>query len=107
MLESVHQFAREQLTRAGDQDELSRRHLGWLVTYAGQADLDGPDQGGWLDLPETDMENIRAGLAGGLAQPGAEQALALAGSLAPFWMVRGHAGQGRRWLDSALAAAGA
>jgi predicted ATPase/DNA-binding SARP family transcriptional activator len=106
MLESVHQFAREQLARAGEQDELSRRHLGWLVSYAGQADLDGPDQGAWLDLLETDMENIRAGLEWGVAQPRPEQALALAGSLAPFWMVRGHAGLGRRWLDSALAAAG-
>jgi predicted ATPase/DNA-binding SARP family transcriptional activator len=106
MLESVHQFAREQLARAGEQGELSARHLGWLVTYAGQADLDGPDQGAWLDLLETDMENIRAGLEWGVAQPRPEQALALAGSLAPFWMVRGHAGLGRRWLSSVLAAAG-
>jgi len=106
MLESVHQFAREQLARAGEEGELSRRHLGWLVTYAGQADLDGPDQGAWLDLLETDMENLRAGLEWGVAQPRPEQALALAGSLAPFWMVRGHAGLGRRWLSSALAAAG-
>jgi predicted ATPase len=106
MLESVHQFAREQLTRAGEQDELSRRHLEWLAEYAGQADLDGSDQGAWLDLLETDMENVRAGLEWGLARPGAQLALALAGSLATFWMVRGHAGLGRRWLDSALAAAG-
>jgi predicted ATPase/DNA-binding SARP family transcriptional activator len=106
MLESVHQFAREQLARAGEQEELSRRHLDWLVDYAGQADLDGPDQGAWLDLLETDMENIRAGLEWGVAQPRPEPALALAGSLAPFWMVRGHAGLGRRWLSSALAAAG-
>jgi predicted ATPase/DNA-binding SARP family transcriptional activator/tetratricopeptide (TPR) repeat protein len=106
MLESVHQFAREQLARAGEQGELSRRHLGWLVDYAGQADLDGPDQGAWLDLLETDMENIRAGLEWGAAQPRPEPALALAGSLAPFWAVRGHAGLGRRWLSSALAAAG-
>jgi predicted ATPase/DNA-binding SARP family transcriptional activator/tetratricopeptide (TPR) repeat protein len=106
MLESVHQFARAQLARAGEQGELSRRHLGWLVSYAGQADLDGPDQGAWLDLLETDMENIRAGLEWGVAQPWPEQALALAGSLAPFWMVRGHAGLGRRWLGSVLAAAG-
>ena len=106
MLESVHQFAREQLARAGEQEELSRRHLDWLVGYAGQADLNGPDQGAWLDLLETDVENIRVGLEWGLAQPGSELALALAGSLAPFWMVRGHAGLGRRWLDAALTAAG-
>jgi len=106
MLESVHQFARTQLAAAGEQEELSQRHLAWLIGYAGQADLDGPDQEAWLDLLEADLENIRAGLEWGLAQPGSEQALRLAGSLAPFWQVRGHASLGRRWLNSALAAAG-
>jgi predicted ATPase/DNA-binding SARP family transcriptional activator len=106
MLESVHQFASSQLAAAGEQEELSQRHLAWLIDYAGQADLDGPDQGAWLDLLEADLENIRAGLEWGLAQPGSEQALRLAGSLAPFWQVRGHASLGRRWLTSALAAAG-
>jgi tetratricopeptide (TPR) repeat protein len=106
MLESVHQFARTRLAAAGEQDELSRRHLGWLLGYAGQADLDGPDQEAWLDLLEADLENIRAGLEFGLTQPGARDALRLAGTLAPFWQVRGHASLGRRWLDAALAAAG-
>ncbi len=106
MLESVHQFARGQLARAGEQDELSRRHLAWLLDYAGHADLDGPDQEAWLDLLEADLENIRVGLEWGLGQLSSEQALELAGSLAPFWQVRGHASLGRHWLDSALAAAG-
>jgi predicted ATPase/DNA-binding SARP family transcriptional activator len=108
MLESVHQFARDQLARAGEQAELSQRHLDWLLDYAGQADLDGPDQEAWLDLLEADLENVRAGLEWGLAQPqpGPQQALQLAGALAPFWQVRGHASLGRRWLDAALAAAG-
>ncbi len=106
MLESVHQFARGQLARAGEQQELSQRHLAWLLGYAGQADLEGPDQEAWLDLLETDLENARAGLEWGLAQPGAGPALELAGLLAPFWQVRGHASRGRRWLEAALDAAG-
>jgi predicted ATPase len=105
-LESVHQFARGQLAQAGEQDELSERHLAWLLDYAGQADLDGPDQEAWLDLLEADLENIRAGLEWALARPGARHALQLAGALATFWQVRGHASLGRRWLDAALAAAG-
>jgi predicted ATPase/DNA-binding SARP family transcriptional activator len=106
MLESVHQFARRQLAQAGEQDALSRRHLAWLLDYAGQADLDGPDQEAWLDLLEVDLENIRVGLEWGLTQAGSDHTLALAGSVASFWQVRGHASLGRRWLDSALAAAG-
>jgi predicted ATPase len=35
----------------------------------------------------------------------AEPRLELAGLLAPFWMVRGHTGLGRRWLEGALARA--
>jgi predicted ATPase/DNA-binding SARP family transcriptional activator/uncharacterized protein HemY len=103
MLESIHQFARTQLGRAGESAELSRRHLEWLLGYARQADLEGPDQGAWLDLLETDLENFRIGLEDGSA---AEPRLELAGLLAPFWMVRGHTGLGRRWLEGALAAAG-
>jgi len=106
MLESVHQFARAQLARAGEQEHLSQRHLAWLLDYAGQADFDGPDQEAWLDLLETDLENIRVGLEWALSQPESALALALAGPLAAFWQVRGHASLGRRWLDSALAAAG-
>ena len=109
MLESVHQFARRQLAQAGERDALSQRHLAWLLDYAGEADLDGPDQEAWLDLLEADVENIRAGLEWGLTRPGSDQALAalaLAGAVAPFWQVRGHASLGRRWLDSALATAG-
>jgi tetratricopeptide (TPR) repeat protein len=103
MLESIHQFARTRLEGAGESAELSRRHLEWLLDYARQADLEGPDQGAWLDLLETDLENFRIGLEGGSE---AEKRLELAGLLAPFWMVRGHTGLGRRWLEGALAAAG-
>jgi predicted ATPase/DNA-binding SARP family transcriptional activator len=134
MLESIHQFARTQLERAGESAGLSRRHLDWLLDYARQAELEGPDQGAWLDLLETDLENFRSGLegspAGRLPAPGeagrdagaagapgaaagppdgradAKRRLELAGLLATFWMVRGHIGLGRRWLESALAAAG-
>jgi predicted ATPase/DNA-binding SARP family transcriptional activator len=166
MLESVHQFARVQLARAGESGELSRRHLDWLLGYAREADLDGPDQGAWLELLEADLENFRAALAWSLDRAGTpaegpagmpaeapagwaarapaegpagmpaegpagmpaeapagwaasasggaagsassvtESALEIAGALAPFWMVRGHIGLGRGWLDSALAAAG-
>jgi predicted ATPase/DNA-binding SARP family transcriptional activator len=104
MLESIHQYARQRLAKAGESEELSRRHLGWLLDFAAEADLDGPDQGAWLDLLESEVDNFRAGLEWSLAVP--ESALALAGALAQFWMVRGYIGRGRSWLDAALAAAG-
>jgi predicted ATPase/DNA-binding SARP family transcriptional activator len=105
MLESVRQFAREQLIQAGEDDQLSRRHLAWLLDLAGRADLDGADQSAWLDLLEADHDNFRAALERALATRQAGPALALAGALAAFWVVRGHAGEGRRWVGAALSAA--
>ncbi len=112
MLESIHQFARTRLDAAGETGLVRQRHLDWLIGYARQADVDGPDQEAWLDLLEADLENFRAGLAWALDSDQASAgearvpALALAGALAPFWIVRGHIGLGRGWLESALAAAG-
>jgi predicted ATPase/DNA-binding SARP family transcriptional activator len=105
MLESVRQYAREQLIQAGEDDQLSRRHLAWLLDLAGRADLDGADQSAWLDLLEADHDNFRAALERALAARQAGPALALAGALAAFWVVRGHIGEGRRWAGAALGAA--
>jgi predicted ATPase/DNA-binding SARP family transcriptional activator len=105
MLESVRQYAREQLIQAGEDDQLSRRHMSWLLDLAGRADLDGANQSAWLDLLEADHDNFRAGLEWALAARQADSALALTSALAAFWVVRGYVGEGRRWLGAALSAA--
>ena len=112
MLESIHQYALGRLAEAGEDTDLRRRHLAWLLNFADQADLDGPDQGAWLDLLEAELDNFRAGLEWSLAPPGQGPggdpavALAIAGALAPCWVVRGPVAVGRGVLDAALAAAG-
>lgn len=107
MLESIRHYALERLDQAGERAELHRRRRAWLLQFVGQADLVGPDQAAWLDLLEAEHDNFSAGLEWSLAvgESESESALALAGGLARFWLVRGHIGQGRRWLDAALAAA--
>jgi predicted ATPase/DNA-binding SARP family transcriptional activator/Flp pilus assembly protein TadD len=114
MLESIRQYAQLRLDAAGERAELSRRHLGWLLEFAGQAGLDGSDQGAWLDLLDAEHGNFVAALEWSLSAPVADagsaplsgSALALAGALAPFWVIRGYSGLGRGWLDAALAVAG-
>ena len=132
MLESIHQYALGRLAAAGEAAALHRRHMEWLLDFARQADLAGPDQAAWLDLLEADRDNFRAALEWSLTpagpgppaaqittsarpDPGApaaqtgpdpRQTLALAGALAPFWLVRGPIALARTALDAALAAAG-
>jgi predicted ATPase/DNA-binding SARP family transcriptional activator len=110
MLESIHQYAGRRLDAAGERLDLERRHLCWLLSYAEQADFEGPDQSVWLDRFDADLDNFRAGLERAVdpSQPQQDPAVALAltGRLAPFWQVHGPIELGRRWLEAALAAAG-
>jgi len=111
MLESIRQYAHRRLAAAGEATGLRGRHLAWLLDFAGEADLAGPDQAAWLDMLEAELDNFQAGLDWCLApgsSPACDPALALrlAGALAPFWLVRGPVAAGRGVLDAALAAAG-
>jgi len=112
MLESIHQYALGRLAAAGEVTAMRRRHLAWLLDFAGQADLAGPDQAAWLDLLDAERDNFRAGLEWSLApvdrNPERDPALALelAGGLASFWLVRGPVAVARSTLDAALTAAG-
>jgi predicted ATPase/DNA-binding SARP family transcriptional activator len=112
MLESIHQYALGRLTAAGEATAVRGRHLAWLLGFATEADLAGPDQAAWLDLLDAERDNFRAGLEWSLAPPECNPqrdpslALALAGALAPFWLVRGPVAVARATLDAALTAAG-
>jgi predicted ATPase/DNA-binding SARP family transcriptional activator len=112
MLESIHQYALGRLALAGEVTATRRRHMAWLLDFAGQADLAGPDQAAWLDLLDAERDNFRVGLEWSLAPPDPNLerdpalALELVGALAPFWLVRGPIAVGRSVLDAALTAAG-
>jgi predicted ATPase/DNA-binding SARP family transcriptional activator len=111
MLESIHQYALRRLAAAGETGDLHRRHRAWLLDFAGQAELAGPDQAAWLDLLEAERDNFRAAMERSRRSPDAAGrdpvfALAVSGALAPFWMVRGPVAVGRGVLDAALAEAG-
>ncbi len=111
MLESIRQYAAGRLT-PGELAATHRRQLAWLLDLAREADLDGPDQATWLDVLDVEGGNVRAALDWSLdtsahnSRRDREPAMVLAGTMAPFWAVRGPVAQGRRWLDAALAAAG-
>jgi predicted ATPase len=105
----LRQYAHSLLAEAGEAAAAEQRHGLYFLDWAEQAEphLQGPEESQWLAALERDHDNLRAALRWSLRQPEPQLALRLAGSLWRFWFLRGYAGEGRRWLVAALAAASA
>jgi non-specific serine/threonine protein kinase len=106
LLETIRQYAREQLLAAGEAEPVRDRHLDYFLRLAEEAEpkLRGPEQSAWLERLERDHDNLRAALAWALQSGVSASALRLAGALYYFWESLGHFSQGQKWLDEALAA---
>jgi predicted ATPase/DNA-binding CsgD family transcriptional regulator len=107
MLETVREFALEQLAASGEADVIRGRHAAWCLELAEESEIatrGGPEQARWLARLEAELPNLREAL-GWLEGTGAtEAALRLASALAGFWFHRSHRVEGSTWLGRALAA---
>jgi predicted ATPase/class 3 adenylate cyclase len=105
LLEPIRQYARDRLRESGETDTIRGRHLAWCLALAEEAEpaLRGHGQVAWLRRMTTEHENLRAALGWALAADRPEEALRLAAALMPFWELRTHYTEGRRWLQEALA----
>jgi tetratricopeptide (TPR) repeat protein len=107
MLETIREFAREELAASDEEDEIRRWHAAFyadLVERAAER-LVGPEQAAWLDRVEAEWANLFAALDWAIARAEAEAALRLAAGLASVWLVRGQVWDGLSWLRRALALA--
>ena len=104
MLQLMREYGLEQLVRSGEADEAHRRHAAYLLELAEAAEpeLEGPDQGRWLDRIEAELGNIRAALDWVCSTESGELAIRLAVALRVFWFVRGYAVEGRDRLARIL-----
>jgi predicted ATPase/DNA-binding CsgD family transcriptional regulator len=106
-LDIIRRYAWDRLAESGERDEVRRRHLAFYLDLAERAagELRGPRQPEWLARLGAEHDNLRAALdASRNASP--EERLRLVVALEPFWAIRGHLGEGRQWVDDALAASG-
>ena len=109
MLETVREFALEQLDASGDADVVRRSLEAFLLRHAQTAaeGLQGPDQAKWLRWLDAEHDNLRAALGHALRRDDGETALRLTAALWRFWLMRGYPGEGRTWLERALMGGGA
>jgi predicted ATPase/DNA-binding SARP family transcriptional activator len=105
MLETIREFALEQLLIEEGLDSMCRGHVDYYLPLAEQAERDGNlgrREAEWLKWAAAEHGNLRAAL-GYLHKSGAcEQELRLAASLTRYWAVRGHISEGRQRLGDAL-----
>ena len=103
--ELVRRFAAEKLAAAGLADETARRHLLYFVALAETAEphLRSAGQAPWLGRLALEHGNLAAALDWALAHGEIEWMARLSGALGRFWQQSGHFGEGRAWLEAALA----
>jgi predicted ATPase len=105
MLETIREFADEELARTGEHDSISARHTDFFVALAERAALafDTPEEGRWIEALTRDNDNLRAALA---RTAGSPRQLQLACALWKLWLRRGQHDEGWIWLRAALASRG-
>jgi predicted ATPase/class 3 adenylate cyclase len=106
MLETVREFASEQLAAGSFADEVADSHADYYLVLAESLDreLDGPGQANALERLAADRENVRAAVERLLDRDSAK-ALRLVAALWEFSFMRGQYREGRDLLAAALAQA--
>ena len=104
MLETIREFAREQLENSGELTMLQRRHAEHFASIAEQAEsaLRSAAQHVWLQQLEREHDNFRAALRWSSDSNAVGTGLRIAGGLWYFWWLRGYVSEGRMWLGRLL-----
>jgi predicted ATPase/class 3 adenylate cyclase len=101
-LDTIREYASEQLTARGDTAAIQSRHRDRFVALAEEATprLAGADQRRWLDRLELEHDNIRAVLDRAMAAPDPPTAIRLGFAMWRFWQKHGHLAEARRRLEA-------
>jgi non-specific serine/threonine protein kinase len=104
MLETIREYALEQLTLSGERDDLCRQHAIYFLSFVQQQGFDRliADEALRHARVDDEYDNVRTALRWFLDQRDAGMSLAFCSALRQYWVVRGHLSEGRRWLNAAL-----
>lgn len=108
LLETISEYAHQELTRTGDEQAAHTRHLHFYLKLAEQMEssLEGAHQLQSLDRLEVEHDNLRAALDFALRHD-PEQALKLVGALWLFWFLHGYFDEGRNAVGQAVSVSAA
>jgi predicted ATPase/class 3 adenylate cyclase len=106
MLETIREYAAEQLEASDEADDLRRRHAEHFLALAEEAEphVLGVSPVEWLDRLDRDHDNLRAALDWFESTGEIQPALRIGGAVWEFWCLRGHGLEGWRRLDDLLEA---
>ncbi len=104
MLETIYAFAAGQLDSIPQRSVVRDAHAAWCAGLAASADaqLGGSEQAHWFTRLDSEAENLRTALNWFCETSQFESAQALCSNLARWWDARGHAAEGRQWLERSL-----
>ena len=108
LLEPVRQYAQERLEESGESESARNQHAAFFLALAAKAEpqLKGSGQVEWLERLEEDNDNLRAAMAWLLEEGKVEAAIRMAWALWLYWLIHGHQGEGRRWVEEVLTKGG-
>ncbi|HKP51144.1 MAG TPA: NB-ARC domain-containing protein [Chloroflexia bacterium] len=105
MLETIREYALERLEEAGEVNAICAAHADYYMQLAEQAEryIHTSKQQSALDSIEVEHENIRAAIEWSItSEESKETGLRIGIALCRFWHIRGHMGEGRRWMEALL-----
>jgi predicted ATPase len=105
MLETIHEYAQEQLGASGETATVQQRHADYFLTLAEKAEphMYGQERDVWMARLDREDANLRAALAWSKADSNALQTgLRLVGALAFYWVLHSSVHEGRAWLEGML-----
>ncbi|HXF60906.1 MAG TPA: tetratricopeptide repeat protein, partial [Caldilineaceae bacterium] len=105
LLETLREFALEQLAAHGESGAVRRRHAAYYAAMAQAVDpaRTGGDLQEWRALLRRNQANLLAALQWSIGAPEPTLALQLAGGLGHYLYLEGHWQESVHWLQSALA----
>ncbi len=104
MLEPVRQYTLEKLEEGGEAEEVKRRHAGYYLALAEEAEprIKSRDQVEWLDRLEAESDNLRGAIGWSLEVGDATTAARFGWALGMYWVMHSRHGEGRLLMEQTL-----